>query len=130
SIAINRYVADVFGGGSTVVANSVDLVNFSPGDARAARAELALPLDQPVVAYFGFIYPQKGFREFLEAAASIRDRGLDATFLIVGGAVRGERFFTTPLGRILHVFDLAQTYELEAKRVVEEFGLEEHVRLI
>src|SRR5438094_4122818 len=130
SIAINRDVADVFGVGSTVVANSVDLANFSPGDARSARAELGLPLERPVVAYFGFIYPQKGFREFLEAAARIRDRGIDATFLIVGGAVRGESFFTTLVGRALQSFDLAQNYELEAKKLVEELGLEAVVRFI
>jgi glycosyltransferase involved in cell wall biosynthesis len=130
SIAINRDVADVFDVGSTVVPNSVDLANFSPGDPREARAELDLPLERPVVAYFGFIYPQKGFREFLEAAAAIRDRGVEATFLIVGGAVRGEHFFTTLVGRVLSVFDLAQNYELEAKKLVEELGLESEVRFI
>jgi len=130
SIAINRDVADVFGVGSSVVPNSVDLANFSPGDPRNARAALGLPLERPVVAYFGFIYPQKGFREFLDAAAAIRDRGVEATFLIVGGAVRGEHFFTTLVGRVLSVFDLAQNYELEAKKLVEELGLESVVRFI
>jgi glycosyltransferase involved in cell wall biosynthesis len=130
SIAINRDVADVFGVGSTVVPNSVDLANFRPGDPRDARVELGLPHERPVVAYFGFIYPQKGFREFLEAAAKIRDRGVDATFLIVGGAVRGESFFTTLVGRALQSFDLAQNYELEAKKLVEELGLEAVVRFI
>src|SRR3954464_15247883 len=90
SIAINRDVSDVFGVGSTIVPNSVDLHRFRPGDRAATRAALRLPADLPVVSFFGFIYPSKGFREFIEAAARLRERGVDATFLVVGGAVRGQ----------------------------------------
>src|ERR687884_174694 len=43
SIAINHDVADVFGVGSTVVANSVDLSRFRPGDPDAAKTALSLP---------------------------------------------------------------------------------------
>ena len=68
SIAINHDVGDVFGVGSTVVANSVDLERFQPGDPQAAREALGLSATRPVVSYFGFIYPSKGFREFIEAA--------------------------------------------------------------
>ena len=100
SIAITHDVANVFGVGSTVVPNSVDLDRFHPGDPATAKAALGLPADLPVVSYFGFIYPSKGFREFIEAAARLRDRGLDASYLIVGGAVRGEEFFRTLVGRV------------------------------
>src|SRR5207344_1010851 len=72
SIAINHDVGDVFGVGSTVVANSVDLERFQPGDPVAAKEALG-------VSYFGFIYPSKGFREFIKAAALLRDRGFDAS---------------------------------------------------
>jgi glycosyltransferase involved in cell wall biosynthesis len=130
SIAINRDVADLFGVDSDVVPNSVDLERFRPGDARAAKDELGLPLDRPVVAYFGFLYPSKGFREFLEAAARISARGHDATFLVVGGAVRGEMFFATPLGRVLRLADLARDYEREAKRMVSRLELDSRVRFI
>src|SRR5439155_993029 len=81
-----RGVAGVFGVDSTVVPNSVDLDRFRPGDQEAAKAALGLPSGRPVVSYFGFIYPSKGFREFIEAAAQLRDAGLDASYLIVGGA--------------------------------------------
>src|SRR5690348_5241434 len=63
SIAINRDVAEVFDVDSMVVPNSVDLRRFRPGDCAAARAALDLPADVPVVSFFGFIYPSKGFRE-------------------------------------------------------------------
>src|SRR5919106_1084689 len=103
SIAINHDVGDVFGVGSTVVPNSVDLERF-----------------RPVVSYFGFIYPSKGFREFIDAAALLRDRGLDASYLIVGGAVRGEEFFRTMIGRSLQLADLTRDYEAEAKQLVDD----------
>jgi glycosyltransferase involved in cell wall biosynthesis len=130
SIAINHDVGDVFGVGSTVVANSVDLERFQPGDPQAAKKTLGLSATRPVVSYFGFIYPSKGFREFIEAAALLRDRGFDASYLIVGGAVRGEEFFQTVVGRGLQLADLTRDYESEAKRLVEELGLADDVRFV
>ena len=130
SIAINHDVAGVFGVGSTVVPNSVDLDRFRPGDTRAAKGELGLDPDLPVVSYFGFIYPSKGFHEFIEAAAQLRERGLDASYLIVGGAVRGEEFFRTFVGRSLQVADLTRNYEAEAKQLVEKLGLTELFRFV
>jgi glycosyltransferase involved in cell wall biosynthesis len=130
SIAINHDVGDVFGVGSTVVPNSVDLERFRPGDQDAAKAALDLPSTRPVVSYFGFIYPSKGFREFIDAAALLRDRGLDASYLIVGGAVRGEEFFRTVIGRSLQLADLTRDYESEAKGLVDELGLTDVVRFI
>jgi mannosyltransferase len=130
SIAITHDVANVFGVGSTVVPNSVDLDRFHPGDPAAAKSALGLPADRPVVSYFGFIYPSKGFREFIEAAARLRDRGLDASYLIVGGAVRGEEFFRTLVGRSLQLADLTRNYESEAKQLVDELGLTEVFRFV
>jgi glycosyltransferase involved in cell wall biosynthesis len=130
SIAINHDVAGVFGVGSTVVPNSVDLDRFHPGDGTAAKAELGLPTDLPVVSFFGFVYPSKGFREFIEAAAQLRDRGIDARYLIVGGAVRGEEFFRTVVGRSLQLADLTRDYESEAKRLVDGLDLADVVRFV
>ncbi|MGH2933066.1 MAG: glycosyltransferase family 4 protein [Gaiellaceae bacterium] len=130
SIAINRDVAEVFDVGSTVVPNSVDLQRFRPGDPAAARAALDLPADLPVVSFFGFIYPSKGFREFIEAAARLRERGVDASYLVVGGAVRGQEFFRTVVGRSLQLVDLTRDYESEAKRLVGDLGLDDVVRFI
>src|ERR671937_372928 len=117
SIAINHDVAGVFGVDSTVVPNSVDLDRFRPGDQEAAKAALGLPSERPVVSYFGFIYPSKGFREFIEAAARLRDEGIDASFLIV-------------VGRSLQLADLTRDYESEANRLVDELGLSDDVRFI
>jgi glycosyltransferase involved in cell wall biosynthesis len=130
SIAINRDVADVFGVGATVVPNSVDLHRFRPGDRAAVRAVLGLPADLPVVSFFGFIYPSKGFREFIEAAARLRERGVEASYLVVGGAVRGQEFFRTVVGRSLQLADLTRDYESEAKQLVRELELDDVVRFI
>lgn len=130
SIAINHDVAGVFGVGSTVVPNSVDLDRFRPGDKHEAKRALDLDPAVPVVSFFGFIYPSKGFREFIEAAALLRDRGIEARYLIVGGAVRGEEFFRTVVGRSLQLADLTRDYESEAKQLVEDLGLTEVVRFI
>lgn len=130
SIAINRDVGDVFGVGSTVVPNSVDLSRFKPGDRDAAKRELGLDPARSVVSYFGFIYPSKGFREFIETAARLRDEGIDASYLVVGGAVRGEEFFRTLVGRSLQLADLTRDYESEAKQLVAELGLSDVVRFV
>ena len=130
SIAINRDVGEVFDVGSTVVPNSVDLHRFRPGDRAAARAALGLRSDLPVVSFFGFIYPSKGFREFIEAAARLRERGVDASYLVVGGAVRGQEFFRTPVGRALQLLDLTRDYESEAKQLVHGLGLDDVVRFV
>ena len=130
SIAINRDVAEVFDVGSTVVPNSVDLQRFRPGDREAARAALGLRSDLPVVSFFGFIYPSKGFHEFIEVAGRLRDRGIDASYLVVGGAVRGQEFFRTVVGRSLQLVDLTRDYESEAKDLVHELGLDDVVRFI
>jgi len=130
SIAINRDVAEVFAVGSTVVPNSVDLQRFRPGDRRAARAALGLPDERPVVSFFGFIYPSKGFREFIEAAATLRERGVEASYLVVGGAVRGQEFFRTVVGRSLQAIDLTRDYESDAKRLVRKLDLDDVVRFV
>lgn len=130
AIAINEDVATVFDVGADVIPNSVDLERFHPGDSVAARNELGLPVDRPLVSFFGFIYPSKGFREFIAAGAELRRRGHDLTYVLVGGAVRPASYFTTPAGRALLALDLAHNYEEEAQRLVLEHGLEDAVRFV
>src|SRR5207237_4176057 len=78
----------------------------------------------------GFIYPSKGFHEFIEVAGTLRDRGIGASYLVVGGAVRGQEFFRTVVGRSLQLVDLTRDYESEAKDLVHELGLDDVVRFI
>ena len=130
AIAINDDVAASFDVGAKVVPNAVDLARFGPTPTDAAKEQLGIDPSRPVISFFGFIYPSKGFREFIHATREIRDGGFDAQALIVGGAVRGEAFFRTALGRLLQAVGLVRNYELEAKELVRELGLEEWVRFI
>ncbi len=130
SIAINQDVAESFDVGAQVIPNGVDLDRFPPGDSDAAKRALGLPTSRPAIAFFGFIYPSKGFREFLSAAALLRARGVEATYLVVGGAVRGEEFFSTLRGRILQGANFVRNYEREARLLVATLGIEDVVRFV
>ncbi|HUP32855.1 MAG TPA: glycosyltransferase family 4 protein [Gaiellaceae bacterium] len=130
AIAITEDVARSYDVDALVVPNSVDLELFTPSDAREGRARLGLPPETPVVTFFGFLYPSKGFSEFIEAAALVRDRGIDVQFLVVGGAVRGEQFFQTPSGRMLLTLRLARNYDVEARSLVAELELGDWIRFV
>jgi glycosyltransferase involved in cell wall biosynthesis len=123
SISINADVARSYNVDSEVVPNSVDLAVFHPREDGGQDTT-------PIVAFFGFLYPSKGFREFLEAAAALRDRGVQASYRVVGGAVRGEGFFRTVPGRALELVGLVRNYEEEAYDLVERRGLSESVEFI
>ena len=130
SIAINEDVAQSFSVGSEVVPNTVDLERFRPGSKREAREQLQLDPDKPIVTFFGFLYPSKGFQEFIDAAAEISRSRPDTRFMIVGGAVRGEEFFRTPLGRVLRLFDLARNYDRDTRQLIARLGIAEHITLV
>jgi glycosyltransferase involved in cell wall biosynthesis len=129
-IAINEDVAASFDVDARVIANSIDLERFAPGDRNEARESVGVPLAKHVVSYFGYIYPSKGFREFIRAAGHLRDARLDVSFLVVGGAVRTAAFFQTFKGRVLKFFDLARDYEQEALTLVRDLGLQDAVTFV
>jgi glycosyltransferase involved in cell wall biosynthesis len=130
SIAISEDVADTFSVGSTVVPNSIDLERYRPTNAADAKSALDISPTRPVVAYFGYIYPSKGFSDFIEAAALLRERGHDALYLIVGGPVRGREFFETAVGRTLKRLDLVRDYEVDAITLVAQRRLGDSVSFV
>jgi len=130
SIAINNDVGRSFDVGSTTIPNPVDLGRFQPGDPADAKRELGLPPEHVVVAFFGFLYPSKGFHDFIRAAALLKARGVVARYLIVGGAVRGRAFFETTFGWTLRSLGLATDYEADAHELVERLGLRGEVEFV
>lgn len=52
---------------ATTLRNGVDVERFSPGDRAAARAEIGLPDDRPIVICVGHLCERKGQRKLLEA---------------------------------------------------------------
>lgn len=130
TIAINADVARSFDVPSTVIPNAVDLERFRPGDAHDVRRDLGLPPNAVVVSYFGFIYPSKGFRDFIEATRLVRKLGTEAVYLIVGGPVRDTAFFNTPLGRTLSIAGLVSDHQREAEELVVSLDLADCVRFV
>ena len=101
TVAINQNVSDSYAVGSVVIPNAVDLHRFAPGSPTEARARLGLPAERPVIGFFGFVYPLKGYLEFIHAARLLKSRSINVTCLLVGGPVRGTQFFSTLSGRTL-----------------------------
>jgi glycosyltransferase involved in cell wall biosynthesis len=72
----------------TSIPTGIDLERFSPGDARAARASLGLPLEGPIVGIVATLRSWKGHRYLFRALAGLERR--DAMLLVVGdGPQRG-----------------------------------------
>lgn len=128
SIAITQDIAEVFDVEAAVIANSVDLDRFHPPDTAETVVDVERKL--PTVTYVGFIYPSKGFREFIDAAAELRRRGVVARYLVVGGAVRSSAYFHTFAGRLLQLLDLTRDYEAEARERVRSRGLDDIVQFV
>jgi glycosyltransferase involved in cell wall biosynthesis len=70
-----------------LVPNGVDTSLFRPQDRAAARAELGLPLDRPVVLFVGRLEPQKGLVELLDAFGRVRASRPEAMLVLVGDGV-------------------------------------------
>ncbi len=130
TVAINDDVATSFDVGAAVVPDPVDLDRFRPAERRRSKAELGLDEERPLVCFFGYLYPAKGFREFIGAAARTRDVGVEATWLLVGGGVRDRDFFRRARGRALLRLGLTRDYEHEARELVASLGLADVVRLV
>lgn len=69
---------------SVTIVNGCDTAVFRPGDREAARRELGIEVDEPVVVYVGRMDVRKGLRELVEAAAMARAGG---------GAAEGMRCY-------------------------------------
>lgn len=51
----------------------------------AVREQFGVPLDAPVLAFFGFIHAVKGIRHLLQATARLRRQHRDLRLLLIGG---------------------------------------------
>lgn len=75
-------------GRCTVVHNGVDLARFTPLSSierGAVRGKYRLPLEAPIVGFFGRIAPDKGLQELVEAHARMA-ADTSAWLVIVGGS--------------------------------------------
>jgi glycosyltransferase involved in cell wall biosynthesis len=68
-----------------VVGNGVDVVRFQAVDRAAARAELGVPLDAPVLISVGGLVERKGFHRVIELLPVLEKRFPGLQYLVVGG---------------------------------------------
>jgi glycosyltransferase involved in cell wall biosynthesis len=98
---------------TTTIWNGVDLTRFRPvtsvAEHRAAKVQLGLKADRPVVGIVGRIVREKGYREFLEMAKALTGIGWDLTFLVVGDTLPSDR----------------DQYSATFRRQVKDAGLED-----
>lgn len=73
-----------------------------------ARQELGLPLNQPILLFFGIVRPYKGLKYLLEALALLKEKGV-RPFLLIAGDFWEER--------------------IEYEKQIHELGLSEQVKL-
>ncbi len=122
--AISRYVADAYANGLdpelqskvTVVDNPVDLERFvqrDPRTRRAARADLQIIDDRPVLAIVGQITPWKGHDVAVRTLAGVLERHPDAVLLIVG-----EVKFASPATTLDN-----STFRTELDRLATRLGI-------
>jgi glycosyltransferase involved in cell wall biosynthesis len=55
-----------------------------PVSRQEARTHLKLPADVPVILFFGFVRPYKGFRYLLQAVARLQDQGQQVMLIVAG----------------------------------------------
>ncbi|HEX7300579.1 MAG TPA: glycosyltransferase family 4 protein [Solirubrobacteraceae bacterium] len=124
-LANSKHVAASFiaaGPEVVVVENPVDLDRFDPArvDGRAARRELGIGEDEPVLALVGQITPWKGQDTAIRALAALPERFDAARLLIVG-----EPVFASAGTRYDNV-----AYLDELRRLTRELGLEQRVAFL
>jgi glycosyltransferase involved in cell wall biosynthesis len=83
-----------------VVGNGVDTAKFKRLDRRAARDQLGLAGDGPVLVSIGALVERKGFHRVLECLPQLRTRFSSLRYIIVGGP-GPEGDYGAALGRVV-----------------------------
>jgi glycosyltransferase involved in cell wall biosynthesis len=105
---------------TTTVFNGVAIPSALDGRA-AAKEQLGLP-DRTIVGFIGNLRRVKGWPQFVEAAALLRDEPLH--FVVLGKGVRTAEFFSRPYGRLVSAAGLAADEEAEMRAAVSAAGLD------
>jgi glycosyltransferase involved in cell wall biosynthesis len=99
---------------------SFDLFEDGRGGREAARRQLSMPLDVPIVLFFGFVRRYKGVMYLLDALAELKADGRRVLGLIVGEIWHGRRDLLEKIRRL----DLGDSVRLEDRYIPnEEVGL-------
>jgi glycosyltransferase involved in cell wall biosynthesis len=94
------------------VGNAVDSEKFQPVERTAARAQLGIAADDPVIISVGWLIERKGFHRVIECLPELLETYPRLRYLIVGGATGADNM------------------EQALREQVASLGLEEHVRFL
>jgi glycosyltransferase involved in cell wall biosynthesis len=111
-----------------VVPNGVDVERFRPADRAAARRELGLPTDAPLVGMVAAFKPQKNHFMLLETARLLRERMPEARFVCAGEALAGAG--TGVLGSGTGSHRGVDAYHRRVREALADPGVGESVRLL
>jgi glycosyltransferase involved in cell wall biosynthesis len=107
---------------TTVVFNSVVVRTDAPPPDEARR-RLGLSAGRTLIGFIGNLRRIKGWPQFVEAAALLRDEPAD--FVVVGGGVRPPEFFRSRYGRTVEALGRAADHESEMRDMVHARGLDD-----
>lgn len=93
-----------------------DLFNEGAMPKEQARKALGLPLDVPVVLFFGIVRPYKGLRYLIESIARLHERGRDVHLLVAGEFWEDVRQYE----RQIHDLGLEQWVHLDNRYIPNE----------
>ena len=114
-------VRDRLGRRPTTIPIGPNVPSPGPGAAGArsrVRARLGLADGVPLLVFFGFVHPVKGFRELVDATALLRDEGVDVHVVGAGGfaslALPGEE---------------ARSFRAEVEQRIADRGVSDRITL-
>jgi glycosyltransferase involved in cell wall biosynthesis len=132
AIAIDQDVADRFRlcHAIDIVPNSTEIRPTDSVPSAAAKRALSLPEEVPAVGFFGYIRRQKGWPELVEAAQHLIAGGGQAQFVVMGGGVRGPRYFRTWRGWLLARLGLLVDEETDLHELVDQMDLANYFHFV
>lgn len=105
-----------------VIFNGAEVPSTRPSALDARRA-LGLPEGPVMVGLIGSLRRIKGWPQFVEASAGLRDE--PAHFVVLGSGVRPPAFFRSGYGRLVAALGLASDEESEMRRLVKARDLDD-----
>jgi glycosyltransferase involved in cell wall biosynthesis len=106
---------------TVVVFNSVD-VPVKMRSRSEARDKMGVRDGVVAIGFIGNLRRVKGWMQFVEAAALLRDEATH--FVVLGGGVRPPSFYRSPYGRVVKTLGLTNDDEAELRRLVSDLGME------
>ena len=86
------------------------MFNVSHTDPKIIREHLKLPVDKPLLLFFGFVRPYKGLAVLLDALQLINNRGHEVHLLVAGEFWGNRQVYDQQIDRVglsdcVHIFD-------------------------